>query len=97
MSAEAYDESRLPLGHKYEDGRIARQNKVSSGWPEGIWAEIWVMVSAKETHEAKAAKMLPLASPMPTAAVASIRSPAPYLPVIVGKSGWPHLEKLGHQ
>ncbi len=40
-SADVYDEYRLPKRHNYEDGRLTRQSKVSSGRPEGIWPEIW--------------------------------------------------------
>ncbi len=37
IDPSTYDTSRVPQGYKCEDGRITRQNKTSSGRPEGIW------------------------------------------------------------
>jgi hypothetical protein len=47
-------------------------------------------MSAKDKREAKAAKMPSLASP----AIAAHGTLVPCMPVISGKSKWPHREKL---
>ena len=90
VDPSTYDASRVPQGYKCEDGRITRQNKTSSGRPEGIWPEIWAIMTAKEKREAKAAKMPPLASPATAAAALLV----PKMPVLLGKTKWPHREKL---
>ena len=74
IDPDTYDVSRIPQGYKCEDGRITRQNKTSSGRPEGIWPEIWATMSAKDKREAKAAKMPSLASPAVAAPVIPLPS-----------------------
>ncbi len=90
IDPSTYDAFRVPQGCKCEDGRITRQNKTPSGRPESSWPEILATMSAKDKREAKAAKMPSLASHT----VAAHGTPVPCMPVILGKSKWPHCEKL---
>ena len=50
-----YDETRLPKGHKCEEGRITRQNRTDSNRPDSIWPEMWAIMTPKEKKEAKLA------------------------------------------
>ena len=52
---QVLDPDRIPKGYKCEDGRITRQNRRTSGRPEGIWPEIWSMMTPKDKKEAQMA------------------------------------------
>ena len=49
----SFDESRVPKGHKYEDGRITRANRTDSKRPADIWPEMWAIMTPKEKLEAR--------------------------------------------
>ena len=84
-----FDVSRVPTGYAYEEGRITRQNRrATSGRPEGMWPELWAMMTPKEKREAKAAMA-------PSDAASGIRNAAPVMPITQGKDKWPQREKLG--
>ena len=51
---EVLDPDRIPKGYKCENGRITRQNRRENGRLDGIWPEIWSLMTPKEKQQARA-------------------------------------------
>ncbi len=89
VDKEALDESRMPAGCRWEEGRITRVR--ASSRPADVWPEIWNSLTPKEKRELIAARAVDATKPD-----ASAGPPAPVMPVLkTGKIGWPHREKIG--
>ena len=101
----SYDESRVPKGHKYEDGRITRANRTDSKRPPDMWPEMWAILTPEEKQEAirLAAEVAQAAVPG-LVAVSTMRhktktglNKMPFMPTMSPDSKWIHREKCGDE
>ena len=88
----AFDEARVPKGHRCEDARITRVNRTDSKRPASIWPEMWAIMTPKEKIEARQAATPYIAS------VTMVRKKyvlkMPCMPTKNSDSKWVHREKL---
>jgi hypothetical protein len=101
----SFDESRVPKGHKYEDGRITRKNRTDSKRPVDIWPEMWAILTPKEKQEAiRLADEAAKAAVPGLVAVTTMRhktkkglNKMPCMPTMSSDSKWVHREKCGDE
>ncbi len=85
-----YEEARHPKGHKYEQGRVTKQNRRDSNLPEGTGPEMWAIMTPKKKREAK----LALATVVVSLGPAPVPK-MPKMPAMNSNGPWNHREKCG--